>query len=103
MRTVKVLIPAPLRQQADGRDQVELVAETVSEALEILTARHPGLKRHLFADDGHLRRFVNIYLNDTDIRYLQGGNLAKLVAGDEIRIVPSIAGGATAVESTEWE
>lgn len=103
MQTVTVLIPVPLRQQADDRDQVELVAATVGEALETLTARHPDLRRHLFADDGCLRRFVNIYLNDADIRYLDEGYQAKLEAGDEIRIVPSIAGGATTVDRPGWD
>lgn len=99
MHTVTVLIPIPLRDQADGKERVELVAATVGDALELLTARHPGLKRHLFDDDGRLRRFVNVYLNDADIRYLDEGNRARLEEGDEIRIVPSIAGGATSVES----
>jgi molybdopterin converting factor small subunit len=99
MQTVTALIPTPLRDYADGKDRVELVAATVREALEGLTARHPGLKRHLFADDGRLRRYVNIYLNDADIRYLEGGERARLQNGDELRIVPSIAGGAATLEA----
>lgn len=99
MYAVTMLIPIPLRDHADGKDRVELVAATVGDALEKLTARYPHLKRHLFADDGSLRRFVNVYLNDADIRYLDEGNRARLEEGDEIRIVPSIAGGATSVKS----
>ncbi len=99
MQTVTVIIPTPLRGYADGRDRVELVASTVNEALTDLSSRYPKLRRHLYGDDGQLRSFVNIYLNDADIRYLEGGNLAGLKSGDEIRIVPSIAGGATTVGS----
>lgn len=100
MQTVTALIPTPLREYADGKDRVELVAATVREALEGLTVRHPGLKRHLFADDGRLRPYVNIYLNGEDIRYLEAGEWARLQDSDELRIVPSIAGGAETLEST---
>lgn len=100
MPTVTALIPTPLREYADGEVRVELAAATVREALDGLTARHPRLKRHLFADDGRLRRFVNIYLNDADIRYLEDGEGARLQNGDELRIVPSIAGGAVTLELT---
>lgn len=100
MQTVTALIPTPLREYTDGNDRIELAAATVREALESLAARHPGLRRHLFADDGRLRRYVNIYLNDADIRYLEGGEGARLHNGDELRIVPSIAGGAARLELT---
>lgn len=93
-----VMIPTPLREYASGKESVRLTVATVQEALERLTADHPGLKRHLFDDDGRLRRFVNIYLNDQDIRYLEDGDQTRLSEGDEIRIVPSIAGGTTVVE-----
>ena len=98
MHTVKVIIPTPLHAYVDGQGEVELAASTVSEALAALATRYPKLRRHLYDDDGRLRRFVNIYLNEADIRYLEGGARANLNAGDEIRIVPSIAGGATTVE-----
>ncbi len=94
MYNVSVLIPTPLQQYTDGQDVVVVEASTVSTALAILSARHPALRRHLFAEDGNLRAFVNVYLNDEDIRYLDEGLQTGVGAGDEIRIVPSIAGGA---------
>lgn len=89
---VKVMIPTPLRQFAGKRESVELEAKTVAEALNSLTSQFGELKRHLYSDDGRLRSFVNVYLNDEDIRYLQREK-TSLQAGDTISIVPSIAGG----------
>jgi adenylyltransferase/sulfurtransferase len=89
---MKVLIPTPLRQYAGKKDTVELSATTVGEALSQLTATHPDLKKHLFTDAGQLRAFVNVYLNDDDIRYLSK-DLTPVKAGDTLSIVPSIAGG----------
>ena len=91
--SVKVIIPTPLRPYAGKRDNVELTAATVGEALHSLTAQHAELRRHLYADDGRLRSFVNVYVNDDDIRYLQKEK-TPLHDGDTISIVPSIAGGA---------
>ena len=88
----KIHIPTPLRQYADKHDTVEVQAKTVGEALTGLTALHPDLRRHLFTEDGKLRAFVNVYLNDEDIRYLQKENTA-LKDSDTVSIVPSIAGG----------
>ena len=68
---VKVIIPTPLRPYAGKQESVELEATTVGEALTGLTTRFGELKKHLFADDGRLRSFVNVYVNDEDIRYLQ--------------------------------
>ena len=93
MSAIKVLIPSPLQQYTTGADAVGVDAATVEEALEALTKRHSELRRHLYADDGRLRSFVNIYLNDDDIRYLEDGEEAAVKDGDEIRIIPSIAGG----------
>ncbi|HEX5425882.1 MAG TPA: MoaD/ThiS family protein [Candidatus Acidoferrales bacterium] len=90
--SVKVIIPTPLRAYAGKQDTVELQASTVGEALTTLTARFQDLKRHLFADDGRLRSFVNVYVNDEDIRYLQK-DATPLKQGDTVSIVPSIAGG----------
>ena len=67
---VKVIIPTPLRPYAGKQESVDLQAATVAEALSALTARFAELRRHLFADDGRLRSFVNVYVNDEDIRYL---------------------------------
>ena len=66
----RILIPTPLRQFADKQDTVELPGATVGEVLTALTARFPDLKKHLYTDEGKLRSFVNVYLNDEDIRYL---------------------------------
>jgi molybdopterin converting factor small subunit len=88
----KIHIPTPLRQYTGKQPTVEVKAVTVAEALSGLTARHPELRRHLYTEDGRLRAFVNVYLNDDDVRYLQ--KEATIVKdGDNISIVPSIAGG----------
>ncbi len=67
----RILIPTPLRQFAEKNDSIELTGETVKDVLAALTARFPDLKKQLFNDEGKLRSFVNVYLNDEDIRYLQ--------------------------------
>jgi molybdopterin converting factor small subunit len=89
---VKVIIPTPLRAYAGKQESVELQASTVGEALSALTSQFADLKKHLFADDGRLRSFVNVYVNDEDIRYLQKDQ-TRVNQGDTISIVPSIAGG----------
>ena len=88
----KVLIPTPLRQYADKQDSVELSGATVGEVLNALATRHQELRRHLYTEDGKLRAFVNVYLNDEDVRYLQK-DATTVNDGDNISIVPSIAGG----------
>jgi molybdopterin converting factor small subunit len=88
----KVLIPTPLRQFADKSDQVELTGSTVAEVMTALTTKFPDLRKQLFNDEGKMRSFVNVYLNDEDIRYLQKDATA-VAAGDTLSIVPSIAGG----------
>ena len=85
-------IPTPLRPFTDKKESVEVSGATVGELLKDLTARHDGLKKHLYTDDGRLRNFVNVYLNDEDIRYLQKES-TTLSDSDTISIVPSIAGG----------
>lgn len=89
---MKIHIPTPLRQYADKKDTVDIPAKTVGEALSGLVSKHPDLKRHLYNDDGKLRAFVNVYLNDEDIRYLQK-EATPVKDVDNISIVPSIAGG----------
>jgi MoaD family protein len=89
---VKVIIPTPLRPYAGKQASVELQATTVGEALAALTAKFGDLRKHLFADDGRLRSFVNVYVNDEDIRYLEKDQ-TRLSEGDTVSIVPSIAGG----------
>jgi adenylyltransferase/sulfurtransferase len=88
----KILIPTPLRQYTDKRDSVELEGATVGELLKALTAQYAELRRHLFTDEGKLRNFVNVYVNDEDIRYLNR-EATPVKAGDTVSIVPSIAGG----------
>jgi adenylyltransferase/sulfurtransferase len=88
----KIHIPTPLRQYAGKQPTVEVKAGTVAEALSGLVSKHPELRRHLYTDDQKLRSFVNVYLNDEDVRYLQKEATA-VKDGDTISIVPSIAGG----------
>jgi molybdopterin converting factor small subunit len=87
-----VHIPAPLRPFAGQQAAVDLPARTVGEALAGLVTRHPDLRRHLYGEDGRLRSFVNVYLNDQDIRYLEREATA-VKEGDTLSIVPSVAGG----------
>ena len=89
---VTILIPTPLRPYVGGRDALELEGGSVGELLEQLAGEHAGLKRHLFADDGRLRSFVNVYVNDRDIRQLAQRE-TPVKAGDTVSIIPSIAGG----------
>ena len=89
----KILIPTPLRQYAGGSKEVEVAGATVADALSALTSTHSDLKKHLYNDEGRLRSFVNIYVNDEDIRYMQKES-TKLGDSDTISIIPSIAGGA---------
>ena len=92
-------IPTPLRPFTDKQELVEVHGATVGELLTDLTTRYDGLRKHLYAEDGRLRNFVNVYLNDEDIRYLQREK-TPVKAGDSLSIVPSVAGGApTAVET----
>jgi len=88
----KVIIPTPLRQYAGKQDAIELPAGTVGELLTRLVTQYGDLRRHLYTDDGKLRSFVNIYVNDEDIRYLEKEN-TRVKDTDVVSIVPSIAGG----------
>ena len=89
----RILIPTPLRQFAEKHDTVEADGATVGEVLASLTTRFPNLKKQLYNDEGKLRSFVNVYLNDDDIRYLQK-DATPVATTDTLSIVPSIAGGA---------
>jgi len=89
----KILIPTPLRPYTDKQDTVDALGATVGELLADLTRRHAGLKAHLYNDQGKLRSFVNIYINDEDTRYLQKEQ-TPVKAGDTVSIIPSVAGGA---------
>ena len=89
---VKVMIPTPLRQYANKQQAVEVQASTVGDALEAVLAQHTDLKKHLYNDEGKLRSFVNVYVNDDDIRFAQK-EATPVKDGDTISIIPSIAGG----------
>ena len=90
----KILIPTPLRQYAGKQDAVQAAGKTVGEVLHSLTSEYSDLRRHLYNDEGKLRSFVNVYVNDEDIRYLSK-EATPLKDGDTVSIVPSIAGGST--------
>ena len=96
----KILIPTPLRAFTDKQESVELSGGTVGEILKQLTTRFDGLKKHLYTDDGKLRSFVNVYVNDEDIRYLQKEQ-TPIKDGDTVSIIPSVAGGAPSAASGE--
>jgi sulfur-carrier protein len=89
---MKILIPTPLRQYAAGQSAIEVPASTVGEAVEALLASHPELRKHLFNEQGKLRAFVNLYVNEDDVRYLQHER-TPVAESDTLSIVPSIAGG----------
>jgi len=95
---ITVLIPTPLRPFVGGKDALELEGENVGEVLDQLTSDHAELRKHLFADDGRLRSFVNVYVNDRDIRHLEREG-TRVGAGDTVSIIPSIAGGTAVAES----
>jgi molybdopterin converting factor small subunit len=90
---MKVLIPTPLRQYTGKQAAIELSAGSVGEVLSELTSRYPDLRKQLFSDDGRLRKFVNLYVNDEDIRYLQNEN-TQVKPDDTLSIIPSVAGGS---------
>src|SRR2546423_2376641 len=93
----KILIPTPLRPYTDKQDAVDAAGATVGELLADLTRRHSGLKAHLYNEHGKLRSFVNVYVNDEDIRYLQKEQ-TPVAANDTVSIIPSVAGGAPTTE-----
>ncbi len=90
-----VLIPTPLRVYAGKQDTVRAEGKTVGELLRNLTSQYADLRNHLYTEDGRLRSFVNVYLNDDDIRYLEKED-TPVSEGDTISIVPSVAGGGSA-------
>jgi molybdopterin converting factor small subunit len=90
---MNIHIPTPLRTYTGGLEAVTVPGATVSAVFEGLTAKYPELKQHLFTPEGKLRSFVNVYLNDDDIRYLDGKEDSAVKDTDELTIIPSIAGG----------
>ncbi len=89
---ITVRVPTPLRRLTDGQGEIEVNASTVREAIEKLEEMYPGFKERILDDKGEVRRFVNLYLNDEDIRFLKGTE-TELKDGDVLSIVPAIAGG----------
>ena len=89
---IKIRIPTPLRPLTKGQGEVESTAASITDMIGSLDAAYPGLKNRLCDDNGDLRRFVNIYVNEEDIRFLNGKE-TSLKDGDEVSIVPAIAGG----------
>lgn len=89
---IKVRIPTPLRPLTKGQGEVESAAANIVDMIGSLDATYPGLKNRLCDEKGDLRRFVNIYVNEEDIRFLDGKE-TSLKDGDEVSIVPAIAGG----------
>lgn len=90
---IKVRIPTPLRPLTRGQGEVAVKSGSIVELIATLESVHPGLKARLCDEQGELRRFVNIYVNEEDIRFLKGKD-TELKDGDEVSIVPAIAGGA---------
>jgi len=88
-----IFIPTPLRPFAGGRNEIDVSAATIAGALDELTQAHPDLRKHLFTAEGKLRSFVNLYLNDEDVRYLPAKESTPVAAADTLSIIPSIAGG----------
>ncbi len=95
--SIKVRIPTPLQKLTNNQAEVQVEATNVNELLASLEKQHPGIKERLCDEKGILRRFVNVYVNEEDIRFLQGQDTA-LKAGDDISIIPAIAGGAETVK-----
>ena len=93
---MKVSIPTALRQFANGQDTVELTGRDIGEVLDQLTSQHPQLKKHLFTDDGQLRNFVNVFVNEDNIRDREKLK-TPLADNDEVTIVPAVAGGVAPV------
>ena len=90
--SVRVRVPTPLRKFTQGSDEVDVNGDTVLAMLEDLEQKHPGIKERIMDDSGKVRRFVNVYVNGDDIRFLQNVD-TTLKDGDSISIVPAIAGG----------
>ncbi len=85
-------IPTPLRSYTEGKNEIQVQGKTVAEAMDYLTELYPALRQHLFTEEGKLRAFVNLYLNEDDIRHLQGVG-TPLKENDRLVLIPSIAGG----------
>jgi adenylyltransferase/sulfurtransferase len=96
MERMQIHIPTPLRAYTDKQETVSVEGATVAEGLAALVAAHPAMQQHLFTTEGKLRSFVNVYLNDDDVRYLPAKEDSPVSSTDELTIIPSIAGGVPA-------
>ena len=90
--SIKVRIPTPLQKLTNNQPEVECNAKNIKELIENLDKKYPGIKGRLCDENGNLRRFVNIFVNEQDIRFLNGDK-TELNDGDEVSIIPAIAGG----------
>ena len=90
---MKIEIPNPLRSYTGNQSAVDVEAATVADAVSGLTSRYPDFQKHLYTPEGKLRSFVNLYLNDEDVRYLPEREATPVSASDTLTIIPSIAGG----------
>ena len=91
---MNIHIPTPLRTYTEGKETVSIPGATIGATFTQLTSTYPELKQHLFTPEGKLRSFVNVYLNDDDIRYLADKEASHVKDSDELTIIPSIAGGS---------
>ena len=90
--SIEVRVPTVLRTHTDGEKRVTVEGATLAEAIDDLESRYPGLGERLRDEEGNLARFVNVYVNDEDVRFL-GGEQTELADGDQIAILPAVAGG----------
>lgn len=91
---IKVRVPAPLQKMTGDKSQVEVEAQTIKGLVESLEKAYPGIKGRICDDSGKIRRFINFYVNDEDVRFLKGEE-TELKDNDEVSIIPAIAGGAS--------
>ncbi|MGD9852215.1 MAG: MoaD/ThiS family protein [Nitrospirales bacterium] len=89
---ITVRIPTPLRPMTGGKSQVEIQSSSIADLIDNLGTTYPGIKERLYDEQGEVRRFINIYVNEEDIRFLTGKE-TPLKDGDEVSIIPAIAGG----------
>ncbi len=98
---ITVSIPTALRKLTDDKPSITVQAKTIGELLDALVRSHLEVRKHLLTDEGKLRNFVRVYVNDEDVHYISGGKEAPLQDGDTVTIVPSIAGGREIEPSTD--
>ena len=90
--SIVVRIPTPLRRLTNGQDKVDVEADSLGGVIDAMNEQYPGLRDRICDDQGQLRNFVNVYVNGEDVRFLQGLDTPP-TAGDEVRVVPAVAGG----------